>query len=96
MPYSFCESVHATGVRWHIRKLTHVGKKLGGGIDTDSLCGHVRARVGGWDLRVELTLETLNRDHICPHCLEKLKGKTKEEMSNIELAYADILGFFER
>lgn len=42
-PYAFCELVFATSLRpWCIRKLGKAGLKLGGGIDTPSLCGRVQ------------------------------------------------------
>jgi len=45
--YSFCETVTASSVSpWHIRELTAVGRKLGGGADTLALCG----REVSWDL----------------------------------------------
>lgn len=51
--YSFCESIHAGGnSKWHLRELTSVGKKLGGGITTPSLCEIVKH---GWDLSVSIT-----------------------------------------
>lgn len=74
--YSFCESVRAGSLSpWHIRPLTPQGKKLGGGIDTHSLCGRVGPDVGGWDLDVEveeyknLDAETDGRRHICKPCV---------------------------
>lgn len=68
MRYVFCESVHASGTSpWHIRKLTEAGLKLGGGIDTGSLCGHVEAG-RGWDLAVEITAHHLA--HACKECVE--------------------------
>lgn len=40
--YAFCENVAAGSASpWHIRRLTEKGKKLGGGVDTMALCGHV-------------------------------------------------------
>lgn len=70
--YSFCESVTATSFSpWHIRKLTDAGRKLTGGIDTDSLCERVKASCGGWDLRVEITKSQLSGTHICKTCLIK-------------------------
>ena len=64
--YSLCESVHASGESpWHIRRLTDVGRKLGGGIDTGSLCGLVKQ---GWDLKVEIDEHHLS--HACPKCVE--------------------------
>ena len=66
MEYSFCESVHGTGVsRWHIRRLTDAGKKLGGGIDTPSLCGRVMPPYG-WDLDVQIDARTL--EMACTKC----------------------------
>ena len=68
MNYSFCESVFATSTsKWHIRPLTIQGKKLGGGIDTDSLCGLVTT---GWDLDVEIN-EFHLRNNICDKCEEE-------------------------
>lgn len=65
--YSFCESVHASSISpWHLRKLTEVGQKLGGGVDTPSLCGRVKERQG-WDLDVEITEHHLG--HACPTCV---------------------------
>lgn len=53
--YSFCESSAAGPLSpWHIRALTSAGKKLSGGVDTESLCGHVTRKFGGWDLEAEL------------------------------------------
>ena len=67
--YSFCESVHATSISpWCIRKLTDIGRKLGGGVDTESLCGRVE-KVKGWDLSVELDNHHLN-NNACKKCLE--------------------------
>lgn len=63
--YSLCESVHASGRSpWHIRKLTAQGKFLGGGIDTQSLCGHVKY---GWDVNVEITPQVLD-NCACKEC----------------------------
>ena len=73
--YSFCESVHATATsKWHIRELTAIGQKFGGGADTLALCG----RDVAWDLNVERTdLHLLT--NTCPRCFEfyrkaRLKG----------------------
>ena len=62
--FAFCESVHAPPKgSWHIRRLGPAGLKLGGGIDTPSLCGRLRPfgdntperhGAGGWDLRVRI------------------------------------------
>lgn len=65
--YSFCENVHAVTSFWHIRKLTKEGQKFGGGVDTGSLCGRVKAP-HGWDLNVELTIHHLK--HACPKCVD--------------------------
>jgi hypothetical protein len=52
--YAFCESISAgPQSKWHIRVLSREGVKLGGGLDTASLCGHVKSPYG-WDLDVEL------------------------------------------
>ena len=65
MKFSFCESVHAGPLSlWHLRKLTEVGKKLGGGIDTPSLCGRVKR---GWDLEVDIN-EFHIANNTCPDC----------------------------
>lgn len=66
MRYSFCESVHASSMSpWHIRQLVDC-KKLGGGIDSSSLCGFVKSG-WGWDLEVEITKHHLS--HACPRCV---------------------------
>ena len=58
--YSFCEE--APGGLWHIRQLSDVGRKLGGGADTDALCG----RRVSWDLSVEIEAHYFK--HSCPQC----------------------------
>lgn len=77
--YSYCESVHATSTSpWHIRKLTEVGRKLSGGIDTPSLCGRV-GKGWGWDLEVELNefhLENVS----CPKCVELYKQERSDDV----------------
>ena len=55
--YAFCEGVTASGLTWHLRFVTVTGLHCGGGIDTDSLCGVVRAPYG-WDIDVAVN-ETL-------------------------------------
>ena len=71
--YSFCENVHAGPFsRWHIRKLTDVGRKLGGGADTSSLCG----KQVHWDLQVEIT-EFHLAHNTCLKCLEKYNKQRK-------------------
>ena len=66
--FSFCEPATASSMsRWHIRQLTKVGLKLTGGIDTGSLCGHVKP-VYGWDLKVPIRLDI---DRVCPECAKE-------------------------
>lgn len=70
MTLLFCESVTATDRSpWCIRRATTKGAMLGGGVDTDSLCGRVRSP-HGWDLRVRVTL---NQRLACPRCVEILR-----------------------
>lgn len=71
MEFSFCESVTASSISpWHLRKLTKVGRKLGGGIDTPSLCERVKQ---GWDLEVEITEFHLEKN-TCRDCLRAYRG----------------------
>ena len=71
--YSFCEPVYAGPLdRWHIRKLTDKGEKLGGGADTPSLCG----KQVHWDLGVTLTEYHLAHN-ACLKCLKKFDEETK-------------------
>jgi hypothetical protein len=71
--FSFCESAYVTGVSpWHIRKLTAQGRKLGGGVDTGSLCGRVRPPYG-WDLNVEVSGQHLK--HACVGCVDLYKQR---------------------
>jgi hypothetical protein len=73
-PYSFCEPTGASGYGlWHIRKVTEAGQKVGGGIDTPSLCEHVKAR-DGWDLNVPMTLHHLTKN-ACKECLEAYQAQ---------------------
>lgn len=76
--YTFCESVHSSGLGlWCIRKNTEKGPKFGGGIDSDSLCGRVKSQVGGWDLNVCFTDHHLEHN-ACKTCLasyRQLKGE---------------------
>ncbi len=68
--YSFCESVMAgSNSAWHIRELTEVGRKLGGGADTKSLCG----REMGWDLGVVICRHHLG--HACKKCVEQFRER---------------------
>ena len=64
--YSFCETVTAgPASRWHIRKLTSVGQKFGGGADTKALCG----RTVSWDLKSTVEPKAA-LDHGCRECCE--------------------------
>jgi hypothetical protein len=64
---TFCESVSASGNSpWHLRWRTGE-KKLGGGVDTDSLCGRVKAP-HGWDLEVDPHKTGVEHDHVCTRC----------------------------
>jgi hypothetical protein len=75
--YSYCESTGATAIgKWHIRKLTKKGRKLGGGIDTSSLCKHV-IESWGWDINTPITHYLMQ--HICKECYEIYL----EEMKNV-------------
>jgi hypothetical protein len=66
--HSFCETMFASGeTPWHIRKLGPVGRKLGGGADTPSLCG----KSVSWDLNVEITAHHLT--HCCLYCRQIYK-----------------------
>jgi hypothetical protein len=70
MLYSFCESVHASGRSpWHIRALTTKGKRLGGGVDTTSLCGLVKPPAG-WDLETDFTESWTG---VCKNCVAAYK-----------------------
>jgi len=70
--YSFCESVHASSRSpWHIRRLTNVGKRCGGGIDTPSLCGRVKPPPdsNGWDIGApDVGTWIFQSARICPDC----------------------------
>jgi hypothetical protein len=66
--YSYCEATTAGSYsKWHIRPIKD---KLffGGGIDTDSLCGHVKSKLNGWDINVRI-LE-INLPTACPECVK--------------------------
>jgi hypothetical protein len=76
--YSFCESnCAAPRSPWHIRELTTKGRKLGGGIDTPSLCERVKAG-GGWDLDVELNTFHL-QTNTCHACLAIFLKQRRDE-----------------
>jgi hypothetical protein len=69
--YSLCETAHAAPqAPWHIRRLTLAGKKLGGGADTDALCG----RKVAWDLNVPMSTHHLTQN-TCWKCLEALSAR---------------------
>jgi hypothetical protein len=71
--YSFCESSAATPhSMWHIRKLTKNGYKLGGGIDTGSLCGHVKPHMG-WDVHIDIGDYHLEKN-TCKECKSKYEA----------------------
>lgn len=97
MLFSLCEGTHATGTSpWHIRPLEHSQeKKLGGGIDTGSLCGRVQAG-HGWDLSVSLHPH-VECEHVCRGCKDRYEdflrtgslydehaGKKFVRMSNVD------------
>jgi hypothetical protein len=67
--FAFCESVAAGGTSpWHIRRVTpSIGLKLGGNIDTSSLCGHP-SKGWGWDLSTRITERAL-AEYACTLCL---------------------------
>ena len=67
--YSFCEPVWvSTPAPWCVRPLTAKGRKLGGGVDTKSLCGRVDpAKGGGWDLSEECVV-SIGHSHMCKRC----------------------------
>lgn len=68
--HSFCESVTASSISpWCVRRLTPIGRKLSGGIDTDSLCGRVKAP-HGWDLESRVVL---SHPSMCPRCKAELE-----------------------
>lgn len=77
--YSFCESVTATSISpWCIRPLTTEGRKPGGGVDTPSLCGRVKEKMG-WDLEIPFGV---NHPKACPGCIERyniLTGQPEED-----------------
>lgn len=74
---SFCEGVMAGSQSpWHLRRLTKHGRKLGGGIDTPSLCGRVKPPYG-WDLKVEITPHHLW--HACKSCVRIATATDRRE-----------------
>lgn len=72
---SYCESVYATGTSpWHLRRLTAAGRKLGGGVDTASLCGRVQPPYG-WDLESKVDLL---KGSVCLACVAALCAAERE------------------
>lgn len=70
--FSFCERDTSSGLgSWCIRQMSDAGRKAGGGIDTASLCGRVKAH-GGWDLEVELTDHHLSLN-ACAECVRRYR-----------------------
>jgi hypothetical protein len=69
--YAFCETATAgPNSKWHIRRLTHRGKKLGGGADTLALCSAKPA----WDLNAEITYHALQQ--CCLRCKNEYIDET--------------------
>ena len=67
LKYSFCEPASASSISpWCIRPLTDKGRKLGGGVDTQSLCGRVQERFG-WDLNTPVSVDD---SRACKKCIE--------------------------
>lgn len=63
--YAYCETVNASGSSpWHIRKLGKAGLKLGGGADTDTICG----RKPSWDIQSPVCDATLRAGVACREC----------------------------
>jgi len=81
--YAFCEPTCAGPCApWCIRPLTAAGKKLGGGVDTPSLCGRVQPAdtggFGGWDVEPAvgegwLGPDAAGRSIACRKCVAKLR-----------------------
>ena len=77
---SFCESIGAHwNSPWHIRPLTSNGKSMGGGVDTQSLCG----RKMSWDMKPDVNPHQLR--HACEQCrmnyLEELDKEKKNQVA---------------
>jgi hypothetical protein len=77
--YVFCEPEWASPKScWHIRRvMPNVGLKLGGGIDTPSLCGRVLTHKG-WDLNVEITRFHLTHN-TCIQCRDTYEQEQCEQ-----------------
>lgn len=78
--YTFCEpSTAGPCAPWCIRPLTAAGRKLGGGVDTASLCGRVKpcdvGGWGGWDVLCDVKLD---QPGACRECLAKLREAVGE------------------
>lgn len=71
LAFSLCEGSSASGSSpWHIRALEQSqDRKISGGIDTDSLCGNVKAPYG-WDLDVPFLKHVEGRS-ICRTCKDR-------------------------
>jgi hypothetical protein len=75
--FSFCESVHATSTSsWHIRPLTKVGRKTGGGIDTTTLCGRISR---GWDIETPIEHHIDPSSYTCKACWEMFMKNEKKK-----------------
>jgi hypothetical protein len=72
LKFYLCASDTATSQSfWHIRPACFE-KKLGGGIETGSMCGRVKAQ-HGWDLKTDLEEHVKlgsSRYYLCPRCLD--------------------------
>lgn len=86
--YAFCESIAAGPLaRWHIRRLSKVGPKYSGGIDTNGLCGWPKSTNdggGGWDVRVELVEHHLAR--CCQRCAEAYRQELSASAADLRAA----------
>ena len=60
--YVFCETNFA--YKWHIRKLTEIGPKYGGGADSNALCGLNIS----WDLKSKIPDKKYLEYNICNSC----------------------------
>jgi hypothetical protein len=80
--FAFCEPRWAVmNAPWCIRPITATGLHLGGGVDTQSLCGRVHpvedmGSGGGWDLNVRLSKGQLAR--ACPKCVAEYRKRRGE------------------
>lgn len=69
--YSYCETVHAGPFSlWHIRPLSSIGRKLGGGADTKSLCG----KTVSWDRPMDVSRDV----EACRSCLAVYRSLQKD------------------